>query len=155
VKLLEIDTGREVRTFEGHTSWIRAVAISADGRHALSVSGALGWEAPTPQPAENDSTVRCWGLQEGVKSAVFSGHTHTVRAGAFVPGQDRILSGSWDKTIRLWDVATEKEVLRWHVEAPVCSLAVSPDGRYALSGGTDGIVRLWRLPDPPAAKDKP
>jgi hypothetical protein len=33
--------------------------------------------------------------------------------------------------------------------------ALSPDGHYAFSGGSDGIGRLWRLPDPPAAKDKP
>jgi WD40 repeat protein len=149
VKLLELDTGRSVRSFAGHTSWVRQVAISADGRRALSVSGDQRYLAPDPQPAANDSTVRCWGLEEGVQSCVLRGHTHTVFAGAFVPGQSRILSGSADKTIRLWDLATEKEVLRWHVEAPVICLAASPDGRYALSSGTDGVVRLWRLPDPP------
>jgi WD40 repeat protein len=155
MKLLEIETGRQVRSFEGHTGWIRAVAISADGRRALSVSGDKNLGSPNPQPAENDSTVRCWGLEEGVKPYVFRGHTHTVSAGAFVAGQTRILSASLDQTIRLWDLATEKELLRWHLEAPVVCLAVSPDGRYAFSGGTDGIGRLWRLPDPPAGKDKP
>ncbi len=43
VKLLEIDTGRQVRSFDGHTAWIRSVAISADGRRALSVSGGQWW----------------------------------------------------------------------------------------------------------------
>jgi hypothetical protein len=37
----------------------------------------------------------------------------------------------------------------------VTGVAVSPDGRYALSGCPDGIMRLWRLPDPPPAKDNP
>jgi tRNA A-37 threonylcarbamoyl transferase component Bud32 len=155
LKLLEIDTGRQVRSFEGHTNWVRRVAISADGRRALSVSGGAMYDAPNPQPAENDSTVRCWGLEEGAKSCVFRGHTHSVFAGAFVPGQNRILSGSADKTIRLWDLDTEKEVFRWHVEEPVVCLAASPDGRYALSSGTDGSVRLWRLPDPRSGKRPP
>jgi tRNA A-37 threonylcarbamoyl transferase component Bud32 len=155
VKMLAIDTGRPVRSFKGHTAWIRAVAISADGRRALSVSGAADWGAPNPQSAENDSTVRCWGLEEGVKSCVFRGHTHSVYAGTFIPGQPRILTASLDKTIRLWDLVTQKELLRWELEAPVTCLAVSPDGRYAFSGGTDGIGRMWRLPDLAAAKDRP
>jgi WD40 repeat protein/uncharacterized membrane protein len=157
LQLMAIDAGQQVqqvRSFVGHTGWVRQVAISADGRRALSVCGSAGLGAPDPPPAGNDSTARCWGLEEGVKTCVCRGHTHSVLAGAFVPGQDRILTGSLDKTIRLWDLTSEKEVLRWQVEAPVICLAVSPDGRYALSTGTDGIVQLWRLPDPPMEKKR-
>jgi WD40 repeat protein len=66
------------------------------------------------------------------------------------------LSPSGDKTVRLWDLQTRKELhcFTGHTEA-AGSVVVSPDGRYALSGGGDGTMRLWRLPDLPPAKENP
>src|SRR5262249_34409595 len=56
----------------------------------------------------------------------------------------RILSAGSDGCLRLWDVATGKELrcFRGHREA-VTSVAFSPDGRRALSCSGDGTVRLW------------
>ena len=56
--------------------------------------------------------------------------------------------------MRLWDVATGEELYRCvgHTSR-VYAAVLSADGRYALSGGKDGTVRLWRLPDPPRPKN--
>ena len=53
------------------------------------------------------------------------------------------VSGSWDKTLRLWECATGdcKRVLRGH-SAGVNAVAVLPDGR-AVSGGLDRTLRVW------------
>ncbi|HYT92421.1 MAG TPA: WD40 repeat domain-containing protein, partial [Gemmataceae bacterium] len=55
-----------------------------------------------------------------------------------------VLTGSFDKTVRLWDVTTGQEVRRFdgHTDA-VLSVALSADGRRALSGSLDKTVRLW------------
>ena len=63
--------------------------------------------------------------------------------------------------MRLWDVATGRQLHCFRHREMVHSVAISPDGRYALSGGggmvqdgkwlpgTDWAAHLWRLPDPP------
>ena len=55
-----------------------------------------------------------------------------------------VISGSWDKTVRIWEVQSGRErvVLRGHEDA-VYSVALSPDGTRALSGSGDKTVRLW------------
>ena len=65
---------------------------------------------------------------------------------AWSADQRRALSGSWDKTVRLWDVETGRclRVLEGHTDA-VMSVAWSADRRLAFSGDADGGIRVWDL----------
>jgi len=56
------------------------------------------------------------------------------------------LSGSDDNTLRLWEVATGKElrILKGHLNH-VNSVAFAPDGRRALSGSYDNTIKLWEV----------
>jgi WD40 repeat protein len=73
-----------------------------------------------------------------------------VTAAIFTPDGQTIVSASWDKTIRLWNVATglTTRILTGHSKG-VGSLAVSPadgpNGRWLASGGEDATVKLWDL----------
>lgn len=76
----------------------------------------------------------------------FVGHTGPVTSVEFSPDGRTVLTGSDDKTARLWDINTGREILRFvgHL-GPVQSVAFSPDGRTVLTGSGDGTVRLWDL----------
>ncbi len=77
---------------------------------------------------------------------VQSGHTAEVNSVAFSPDGRYALSGSYDQTLKLWEVETGEEVrtFKGH-SAPVYSVAFSPDSRYVLSGSSDGTTRLWEV----------
>ena len=74
------------------------------------------------------------------------GHTNCVRSVVFSTDGCRALSGSYDKTVRLWDLESGKclRVLEGHADR-VLSVSLSTDGRCALSGSDDKTVRLWDL----------
>ena len=63
---------------------------------------------------------------------------------AFSPDGRRIVSGSGDHTVTVWDTTTGKKTLtlKGHSEA-VFGVSLSPDGRQIVSGGFDKTVRVW------------
>ncbi len=81
-----------------------------------------------------------------VETARFVGHSHPwVEWVRVSPDGKQLLTGCYDRTARLWDIASGRELRRlWH---PVGfrPVAFHPDGRRALTGCNDGIVRLWDL----------
>jgi WD40 repeat protein len=48
-----------------------------------------------------------------------------------------------DKTIRIWDVKTGKEVVEGHTDSSIRSVAFSPDGTSIISGSVDKAIRIW------------
>jgi len=63
---------------------------------------------------------------------------------AFAPDGKTLLAGAWDGSIRLWDVATGKELRQFSGHRGwVWSVVFSPDGRTFASGGKDKIIRIW------------
>jgi WD40 repeat protein len=158
--------------FQGHTDPVLCLAVSPDGRRALSGSADKTvrlWDVASGQEvrrflghtdgvnavafsgdgkravsAGRDRTVRVWNVETGAAVCVLRGHTQAVLGAALDAGGRLAVSGGQDGTVRLWDVAggTEVRSLAGH-EGWIAAVAISPDGERILSGGHDGTVRVW------------
>src|SRR5215831_1957021 len=71
------------------------------------------------------------------------GHFDWVNSVAFSRDGRLILTGSRDRTVRLWDLPTGALIRTFEDPDVVNSVAFAPDGRRLLSGGDDGTIRLW------------
>ncbi|CDF38963.1 WD40-repeat containing protein [Chondrus crispus] len=92
-----------------------------------------------------DGTLRLWSTSERKVLRIFRGHKSGVTCVAMSGDGRRVVSGSGDKSVRVWDVETGAQVgeaLVGHTES-VCSVAMSGDGRRVVSGSHDMSVRVW------------
>ena len=70
------------------------------------------------------------------------GHTSWINSIAISPDGKYIVSGSWDKTIKIWDFKTAECLNTLEGQNSVSSIAISPDGKYIVSGSDDGIIKI-------------
>jgi WD40 repeat protein len=91
-----------------------------------------------------ESIVTTIGMKLRDEQLCFTGHTAAVRFVCVLADGKRLLTSGDDKTLRLWDADTGKElrVFEGH-KGRVVSAAFSPDGKRILSGSWDMTMRLW------------
>jgi WD40 repeat protein len=79
---------------------------------------------------------------------VLQGHTDWVNAVALSSDGRRVVSGSYDKTLRVWDIESGQSLrtLQGHT-SEVNAVALSSDGRRVVSGSRDHTLRVWDLKD--------
>lgn len=143
VKVWDLETGRCLRTLEGHRERVLTVSATPDGRRAVSGS--------------HDKTVRVWDLESGQCLRTLEGHSSGISSVSMTPDGRRAVSGSYDHTLRVWDLETGRclralegyggEITSESLKPDTRRLMVSvtPDGRRAVSGGDDPVLRVWDL----------
>merc|ERR1719396_94736 len=144
LRLWDLNTGNPTRRFIGHTKDVLSVAFSVDNRQIVSAS--------------RDKTIKLWNtlgeckytINEGMK-----GHSEWVSCVRFSPvsADPTIVSGGWDKKVKVWGLETKTIVDEFSPEflpvgkkaqMPYCtSLAWSKDGQTLYAGYTDNKIRVW------------
>ncbi|ABW25762.1 WD-repeat protein [Acaryochloris marina MBIC11017] len=84
-------------------------------------------------------------IQRVQEIKLLQGHQAAVLSVSYSPDGTRIVSGSLDNTVRIWDAKTGQpigEPLQGH-QNTVWSVSYSPDGRRIVSGSSDNTVRIW------------
>ncbi len=86
---------------------------------------------------------RVWRDDGKMLDLAWQAHTAAVQALAFSPDEQTLATGSWDGTIKLWNL--ENGALLWLGQhtGSIYRLVFTPDGRTLASGGDDAAIRLW------------
>jgi WD40 repeat protein len=164
--------GKQMGSFEGHSSVVDSVAFSSDGRYVVTGS----W----------DKTACLWDIATGRQLQRFTGHSDFIYSVAFSPDGRFVATASQDQSTRIWDPGSGKETKKilgkivnrltfssdgkfmllasidgaakmlsakdWTLvrslgggSAAVLSVSVSRDGRFALTGSEDGVAHFWDI----------
>ena len=99
-----------------------------------------------------DHTAKIWSLSERKCLTTLIGHADNVLAVAFVPNSDCVITGSVDKTLKLWRPTDEEEVRSALAsviahDREINAIAVSVDGTLVATGSQDKTAKLWQIVD--------
>ncbi|HZT41544.1 MAG TPA: hypothetical protein VFA07_05125 [Chthonomonadaceae bacterium] len=120
--------GPLLRILEGHSSTVYAVALTLDGKRAVSGSG--------------DSTLKIWDLETGKPLQTLQGHSNWVSAVALSPDGKRAVSGSGDNTLKVWDLEKGAILAEFTADGNVYACATAPNGKTIVAGDSLGRVHF-------------
>jgi len=129
IKMWDVATGSEIRTFSGHIDCVSSIDISADGKYLVS--------------AANKDNLKLWDLYTGKELMNFTGHVFDVKCVVFSPDGKRIASAAWDQSACIWDVKTGKAIYNIiPSDGYNYAISFSPDGNQIIFGGEKGVIHV-------------
>jgi WD40 repeat protein len=104
IRIWDAETGEERCRLAGHTAWVLTAAFSPGGTRVLSGCGGTVVNGKITTPGGTDHAVRLWDAETGLELSRFYGHTNLVTKVLFSPDGRSAISGSWDQTVKVWNL---------------------------------------------------
>ncbi|XP_074624441.1 U3 small nucleolar RNA-associated protein 15 homolog [Acropora palmata] len=131
VKVFDVDTRSALREFKGHSGSVQLTKFLCDDLHVISGS--------------DDKSVRCWDIGRGQTLVAFNEHKDYVRCGVTSENsKDIFITGSYDHSLKLWDLRSQGSVLSMDHGCPVECVTVFPSGGICISAGSN-IIKVWDI----------
>ncbi|ODA78384.1 hypothetical protein RJ55_05765 [Drechmeria coniospora] len=178
IKVWDIESGFCIVTFTEHTSGVTGCEFAKKGNvlFTSSLDGSIrAWDliryrnfrtftAPTrlsfscmavdpsgevvAAGSLNSFDIHIWSVQTGQLLDQLSGHEGPVSALAFAPNGSSLVSGSWDRTARIWSIFDRTQTSEpLQLQADVLDIAVRPDSLQLAISTLDGQLTFWSLSD--------
>jgi len=177
IQMLEIDSGKIVGSYQGHSDAVLSITFAPDGRmfasggrdkelrlwdvgmtrgsrqvcaeHNGGVSGlAISGNGRRMVSGCSANTIKFWDLQHPGRSlGARTWHRSAIRTLAFSPNGERVVSGSEDHSVKLWDFATRRELASFEFAAPVQFVTFSPDSNVLAVMTEKGALHLLSAAD--------
>ncbi|KOS18893.1 Periodic tryptophan protein 2 -like protein [Escovopsis weberi] len=176
IKVWDVESGFCIVTFTEHTSGVTACEFAKKGNvlFTASLDGSVrAWDliryrnfrtftAPTrlsftsmavdpsgevvAAGSLDSFDIHIWSVQTGQLLDQLSGHEGPVSALAFTPNGDSLLSGSWDRTARIWSIFDRTQTSEpLQLQADVLDIAVRPDSLQLAVSTLDGQLTFWSI----------
>jgi WD40 repeat protein len=130
MKVVDVATGKELRSFEGHTHHVLAVDWRSDGKQLIS-GGA-------------DNVLKVWDFEPGEQLRTLQAAGKQITAVRWVPNKPLVAGASGDKLVRYWN--PDNGAVQRNFNGPddyVFGVATSADGTRVTAGGADGVLFFW------------
>ncbi|KKA29061.1 hypothetical protein TD95_002194, partial [Thielaviopsis punctulata] len=178
IKVWDVESGFCIVTFTEHTSGVTACEFAKKGNvlFTASLDGSIrAWDliryrnfrtftAPTrlsfscmavdpsgevvAAGSLDSFDVHIWSVQTGQLLDRMAGHEGPVSALAFTPDGSHLVSGSWDRTARIWSIFGRSQTSEpLQLQADVLSIAVRPDSQQLAISTLDGQLSFWSVHD--------
>jgi WD40 repeat protein/serine/threonine protein kinase/formylglycine-generating enzyme required for sulfatase activity len=114
-----------------HTGSVRSAVFEPDGQHFITT----GW----------DYTIRRWRLADRRQVGIIPTNGHAAYRSRLLPS-GRLVTCGLDQTVRIWDIIDGRELQGSSRQSkPIVGLAITHDGKSALTGTWDGVLSHWNL----------